>query len=185
MNQPTQVANKTLVKALISAIILAVIIYFIVILPAEYNKDPTGLGEKLGLLVLSSPNVSKDQTKTTSLPQNISAEDNMPSQEDEVIVTVPAHKGIEYKFNLKKYGRLVYKWQTLDESSIYFDFHGEPKGDTTGFFESYSISTANMANGTATVPFAGIHGWYWKNTSDKEVKIKLTTSGKYTVVGIK
>lgn len=178
----TNLSNKSLTLALIFAILLAIIIYYIIILPAEFNKDPTGIGQKLGLMVLLENSETTIPTKPTIITNKQS---DLSLRNDEAFIIVPAHKGIEYKFNLQKYGRLVYEWQTLDESSIYFDFHGEPKGDTTGFFESYCISTAIKSNGTATVPFEGSHGWYWKNTSDNDVNIKLTTSGNYTIIGLK
>lgn len=179
MNNP--VSRKTLLIATLFAIIFALVIYFIVVLPAEYNKDPTGLGEKLGLMVLSNSN----ETNDVDIAKETVSETIHVMREDEVLVVVPPHKGVEYKFSLEKYGRLIFQWQTIDESNIYFDFHGEPRGDTTGFFESYSISTAKQAKGTATVPFSGSHGWYWKNTTDMEMTIKLTTSGNYTVIGLK
>ena len=34
-----------------------------------------------------------------------------------------------------------HEWLTDGES--YFDLHGEPEGDTTGYFESYAIATTN------------------------------------------
>jgi hypothetical protein len=158
-----------------------------VILPAEYNIDPTGVGEKLGLTVLSEPVQNMDteamDTQATVIP-NKSPEAH-DFREDAVVVTVPANKGIEYKFHLKEFAKITYDWKTLDGSSIYFDFHGEPAGDTTGFFESYSIATTDKMNGTATVPFAGSHGWYWRNTSDQAVSIELKTSGNYVVTGLK
>ena len=98
---------------------------------------------------------------------------------------MPPQRGVEYKFNILQFGSLIYEWETLDGSDIYFDFHGEPEGDTTGFFESYSIATTNKMKGTATVPFNGSHGWYWKNTTDKEITIVLKTSGNYLVIGLK
>ncbi|MBL4773182.1 MAG: hypothetical protein JKX98_06155 [Alcanivoracaceae bacterium] len=84
-----------------------------------------------------------------------------------------------------QFDTLTYEWETTDDSHIYFDFHGEPEGDTTGYFESYSIATTKYMKGTATVPFNGSHGWYWKNTSDQEITINLKTSGNYLVIGLK
>jgi len=46
---------KSLIKATLVACLLAVIILLTAILPAEYGIDPTGLGEKMGLMVLSEP----------------------------------------------------------------------------------------------------------------------------------
>ena len=58
MNQPEYIpiaSNKTLLVATISALVISVLIYFTVILPAEYNLDPTGIGKSMGLTVLSEP----------------------------------------------------------------------------------------------------------------------------------
>lgn len=191
MNQVEDIpiaSNKTLLLATLSAVVIAVLIYFVVILPAEYNVDPTGLGQKLGLTALSKPLVDSDVPNTVNNQDTIqtsSAVDALEFREDTVNVTVPANKGIEYKFKLKEFGNLVYEWNTHDASNIYFDFHGEPAGDTTGYFESYSIATTHQMQGSATVPFDGSHGWYWKNTSNQDVTITLKTSGNYQVTGLK
>jgi hypothetical protein len=187
-NQTPLVNNKTLLLATIVAIVIAILLYFVVVLPAEYNKDPTGLGEKLGLTVLSKTE-PQQMTKTEAISKEnlITSSDNktFSFREDEQSIIVPPQRGIEYKFNVMKFENLIYEWKTLDGSDIYFDFHGEPQGDTTGYFESYSIATTNQMKGTATVPFNGSHGWYWKNTTDKEITITLKTSGNYLVIGLK
>jgi hypothetical protein len=94
----------------------------------------------------------------------------------------PANKGVEYKFKMQKYAKITYQWQA--QSALYFDFHGEPEGDTTGYFESYTIATAEKMEGSMTVPFNGIHGWYWKNTTDKAITVTLNTEGRYQVIGL-
>jgi hypothetical protein len=99
-------------------------------------------------------------------------------------IIVPANRGIEYKFAMQQFKKMTYQWQT-DGTALFFDLHGEPEGDTSGYYESYAITTADEMKGSFTTPFAGIHGWYWKNTSDQEVTIKLTVSGEYTVIGLK
>lgn len=176
------VSNKSLLVATVSALILALFIYLIVVLPAEYGKDPTGLGEKLGLTVLTAETLSEDIPVVEIMPVEST---EFVFREDDELVIVPANKGIEYKFELNAFDQLIYEWQTTDGSAIYFDFHGEPEGDTTGYFLSYSIATANQVQGTATVPFKGIHGWYWKNTTDQPISIQLKTSGNYRVSGHK
>jgi hypothetical protein len=47
-----------------------------------------------------------------------------------------------------------------DGTPLYFDLHGEPQGDTTGYFESYAIATLRAMKGSFTSPFSGSHGWY-------------------------
>ena len=73
----------------------------------------------------------------------------------------------------------------MNTSSVYFDFHGEPAGDTTGYFESYAIATTDQMRGSVTVPFDGSHGWYWKNSTNQDVVIELKTAGNYLVIGLK
>jgi hypothetical protein len=37
------------------------------------------------------------------------------------------------------------------------------------------------ASGTLAVPFPGIHGWYWENTTDQEITVTLTAAGFYNM----
>lgn len=170
------VSTKTLIKSSIAAAVLAVLVFIGIILPAEYNIDPTNIGQKLGLTILSN-----------SLEQNTSADinDNISLQEQHVVeVSVPAGKGIEYKFHMNQYEKMQYEWYT-DGAAVHFDLHGEPEGDTTGYFESYAIASSNEMKGSFTAPFTGSHGWYWKNTSDKSVAIQLSVEGQFKVIGLK
>ncbi|MEZ4945092.1 MAG: hypothetical protein R2804_06165 [Cyclobacteriaceae bacterium] len=106
------------------------------------------------------------------------------NREDSVTVIVPANKGVEYKFNLKQYEKLTYKWTTT--TPLYFDFHGEPLDYAkTKYFESFTEGTADKMKGTMTAPFEGSHGWYWKNTTGKDVSVTLVTKGNYNVIGMK
>lgn len=169
------VSTKTLLKASASATFVAIVALITLILPAEYNVDPTGIGHKLGLTVLAGAAEASTPNKITKAG----------SKEYQVIeVTVPAGKGIEYKFSMQQYDKMTYEWLT-NGSSLYFDLHGEPQGDTTGYFESYAIATLSEMKGSFTAPFAGAHGWYWKNTSDSPIAVQLMVKGQYEVIGLK
>ncbi len=91
---------------------------------------------------------------------------------------------MEYKFHLVKGDALRYDW-SASEGEIYFDFHGEPDGDTTGYFESYTVSTADNVRGTFTASFDGAHGWYWENKGQSPIVVSLNTKGTYEVIGMK
>ncbi|WPZ01161.1 hypothetical protein [Idiomarina sp. OXR-189] len=169
------VSTKTLVKASISAVVVAVIALVTFILPAEYNIDPTGLGGKLGLTALAQA------AEMEAAP----VEKTKGSDEFQAIeVTIAPGRGVEYKFYMKQHDKMTYEWLT-DGESLYFDLHGEPEGDTTGYFESYAIATTNEMKGSYTTPFTGSHGWYWKNKSDKPVSVQLLVKGQYEVIGLK
>jgi len=165
-------SKKTLMKATIIALIVAALALVSIILPAEYNIDPTGIGEKLGLTALANPVIK-------------SAANIVPKQSsDSVDVIVPAGRGVEFKFSMQKFQKMTYEWKT-DGEPLYFDLHGEPEGDTTGYFESYAIATLNEMKGSFTAPFSGAHGWYWKNKSSNPVSVKLNVNGEYVIIGLK
>ncbi|QQX78808.1 hypothetical protein JK628_14680 [Shewanella sp. KX20019] len=165
--------NGSLTKATLGSSIVAGIVLVLFILPAEYNIDPTGVGKALGLTVFN------EQGEVTQ-----GAQQSGDSANQSVVLTVPAGKGIEYKLSMNKFEKVTYEWQT-DGGDLYVDLHGEPAGDTTGYFESYTIGTLPEMKGSFTVPFDGSHGWYWKNNTDKSIKIQLSFSGEYIVEGLK
>jgi outer membrane protease len=97
---------------------------------------------------------------------------------DSISITIPAQGSKEYKFGLTAGASLDYTWQT-DGAALYYDFHGDPKGDTTGYFKSYEEKVSAQASGSLTAPFEGIHGWYWRNDTASPVVIELKASGDY------
>lgn len=101
---------------------------------------------------------------------------------DTIDIVIPAGKGLEYKLLIDAYVHLEYEWRT-DGQPLYFDFHGEPEGDKSGYYESFAITTATEMKGSLTAPFTGSHGWYWKNKSGTPVTVTLITKGDYRVKG--
>jgi len=97
---------------------------------------------------------------------------------DTIQVKIPAEGEIEYKLQAAKSAIFQYVWKT-NNGELFFDFHGEPKGDTTGYFESYGKDTKAQATGAVTTPFEGTHGWYWKNENDFPVTVTLKVKGNY------
>ena len=196
---------KVLLITSFFAIVLAAVILVLAVLPAEYGIDPTGLGKKMGLTVLSAQSNEAVQPVVISCPAPSSMSPTDPSQtdietqkagqdhastttptslwKDSVIITIPANKGLEYKFHLAKGEKLEYSWTTNGEK-LYFDFHGEPKGDKTGYFKSFKESTDNKSSGTLTVPFEGSFGWYWENKASTSTQVLLKTKGSYEILGL-
>lgn len=101
-----------------------------------------------------------------------------PTQQDLISITIPAQGDTEYKLHLKKGATFEYAWET-NGTALFFDFHGEPAGDTTGYFESFKKSIDNQSNGSFTTSFEGTHGWYWKNDTPSPVTIELKVKGAY------
>lgn len=97
---------------------------------------------------------------------------------DSITITIPARGDKEYKLLLAKNATFEYSWETNGEK-LFYDFHGEPAGDATGFFKSFEKNTDNKASGSLTAYFDGTHGWYWKNNASSSVSISLKIKGDY------
>jgi hypothetical protein len=200
--------KKKIIKNTLLAMGIAAVLLVVAVLPAEYGIDPIGAGKVLGFSRLYIPKtvvaenemlvkVRKNKVlKLENLGSEISIErpkeiDNAAPRKqtaersDEIIIDVPAKKGIEYKVIMKKYDQFKYEWIT-DEGTLFHDFHGEVKqGDSySHFFESYTQAFSNNMVGTFLAPFEGIHGWYFSNKSDKAIKVTLKLSGQYTLKNI-
>lgn len=193
-------SNATLLKASIAATVIAAVVLVTAILPAEYNIDPTGIGKSLGLTKIAAaaeaslpgdkpiPSVmaSADSIIINTAPSVAKIKEVRAKvaglRQDTVEIVIPAGKGLEYKLLLNAGEHLEYDWRT-DGSKLYFDFHGEPQGDKTGFYESFAITTSDQMQGTLTTPFAGAHGWYWKNKTSEPIIVTLKTKGAYLIKG--
>ena len=106
-------------------------------------------------------------------------------QKNDATIVVKANKALEYKFKIDEYEKLEYEWKS--DAPLRYDFHGDPEDKDSypkGYFESYANGTSNAAKGKVTIPYNGSHGWYWKNTSAKDITITLSTKGNYNIIGV-
>jgi len=101
-----------------------------------------------------------------------------PEWLDTIKVVIPARGDKEYKLQLEQGASFNYLWET-DNGALFFDFHGEPSGDTSGYFKSFEKDTRSSATGVLTAVFRGTHGWYWKNSNSFPVVITLKVTGDY------
>lgn len=158
---PRNIAIATIVALVVSGLVLVTII-----LPAEFDIDPLGTGELLGLDALAG---ASDQ------PLLIQA-DAFKSDYAEFILE--PFQSVEYKYLMDIDSSMVFNWQA--ETAIYFDFHGDPAGlDVDIYGVSFSAGEASEQSGTYHAPFTGIHGWFWENRGFQPVTIKLHSSGFY------
>lgn len=106
-------------------------------------------------------------------------------QSNTATIVVKTNKALEYKFKINQYEKLQYEWTA--DTPLRYDFHGDPEDKDSyskGYFESYANGTSDAAKGKITIPYNGSHGWYWKNTSTKDITITLTTKGNYNIIGV-
>ncbi len=97
---------------------------------------------------------------------------------DTIAIVIPARGEIEYKLKMDNKAHFNFAWQS-DKGEVFFDFHGEKTGDTSGYFKTFEKGTAASAKGSLTTAFTGTHGWYWKNNHNFPLLITLNVAGDY------
>ena len=150
-------------KATAIAFVVAMVLLFTVVLPAEYDVDPLGTGELLGLTGLS-------RTGPTAVTETAS-----PHTVDSIRFELAPFESVEYKYRMEAGGGLVFSWEATGE--VVYDMHAEPDGAEAGYAESFQQSRGTDGHGTYLAPFSGIHGWFWENRGDDTVFVELHASG--------
>jgi len=165
------------------ALLIAGIVLVIAVLPAEFGVDPTGIGRRLGLLALAdvkSQVTAFQQAHDSAGGSSVVTATDRALQEETVDFTLAPHQFVEYKYRLDKGQALLYAWHAT--AAVNLEFHAEPDGAPRGYAETYEKrSGVEHASGTLVAPFAGIHGWYWENPTDREVTVTLTSAGFYNL----
>ncbi|HBS41330.1 MAG TPA: hypothetical protein DEA26_01525 [Oceanospirillales bacterium] len=165
-----QTPAKQLWLATAAAFVIGLVTLVLVIMPAEYNIDPTGLGFALGLTALSPEKLAEVEAEA--------AKASTASMDGMATVVLPAASGKEFKLEMTTGEQVDFEWIT-DGDAVYVDMHGEPFDDPTGYFKSYAVTTTGEMKGSFTAAFDGTHGWYFRNDSGSEITIQLFFEGQY------
>ena len=147
----------------------------IAVLPAEYGIDPTGLGKSLGLLKLSGVSLPDAEGDVVAAEATLAKTPTKgASRRTHELVLAPGD-GAEFKVLMNEGAQAGFRWTA--SGVVHFDQHGEPDGDTTGYFESYALGEADGIEGKFTALFTGTHGWYWRNDSAVPITVELLIAG--------
>jgi hypothetical protein len=175
-------SRRRLLQTTVGAFGVSVVILFTTVLPVEYDTDPLGTGKLLGLMrtppAQPAPVVSAKATAEL-LPQAKGPASlyGAPYRTNSFEVTLQPYDFIEYKYHLAKGASMVFAWSA--SAPVTHDFHGEPDANPENVV-TYDKSDTRSANGSLVAPVTGVHGWYWENTSNEPVTVKLESSGFYT-----
>ena len=185
-------SSAQLLKKTILAFVSATLVTLVVILPVEYQQDPTGLGQALGLMHLlevdqdsvniqnSTPKPETDETAQESV-FNINQphwQSPLLAQQRSVTLTISAHKGIELKALMTAGQRFIYDWK-VEGGPVNFDMHGEEALAVEDFTSFWIANGLAAAQGGFTAPFDGSHGWYWYNPNPQPVTLTLSIKGYF------
>ncbi|MBB4611956.1 hypothetical protein [Novosphingobium taihuense] len=180
------VSRRALGKATGAAAIAASVILVLFVLPAEYGIDPTGVGRLTGIAAMASgPEVAGKPVPADAPAANLA----VPSKatilregdlrSDEMMLKLAPHSGQEVKAHMKAGDGFVFEWSSVG-GPVKADMHGEKVNAAEGEFTSYwEEKQMSGGKGEFTAPFAGTHGWYFRNKGDTPVTVKVRTTGFY------
>lgn len=177
----TPPSSARLVRATIAALAVAGVLLVTVVMPAEYGRDPTGVGRALGLF---RPAVEPEETapsvtggSSTDLGTPLTTSDT-PFTSDEMTITLASGEGAEIKAAMRPGERMVFSWTATGGVDV--DMHGEATGGAEGQATSYLKGEGQKSGyGALTATFAGNHGWFWQNLNDDPVTVTVKVSGYY------
>lgn len=180
--------NGQLIVATLVAVAVAAVVLVTAVLPAEYGIDPTGIGRRLGLAAMSTAARAKDpllaEMDPTFALAPATARDavwmsTVEPRSDRQSITLQPGEGGEIKADMRAGERFVFGWRA-EGGRVSFDMHGDRPGAAPDEYTTYwKGRDAREASGAFEAPFAGRHGWYWRNRGDTPVTIDLSTSGFY------
>lgn len=192
---PDQLPSKVqLRRASIIAAMGAAAIFTMVYLPAEQGKDPTGVGSLLGLTEMgeikqqlaaeaAADEPLHDGNDSASLMDGLldllvppAAAQNL--WRDEIVFTLAPGAHTEIKARMDEGATLDYRW-TATGGRINFDLHAH-SGDQAVTYDKGRGKASG--EGSITTPFAGNHGWFWRNRDDSDVTVTLKLNGDYRQV---
>ncbi|MEO8313703.1 MAG: hypothetical protein ABI645_02815 [Pseudomonadota bacterium] len=191
---------RRLLGTIAVALVAALIVLIVIVLPAEYGVDLTGLGRTMGLTAIHGPTRKlavrdviggNEKIREIAVPD---AGEPIPLPNPAVIqlkkaaaqtrtmtVVLKAGQETEIKALLDAAQVIVYSWKA--DGEVYTDFHGHDPSMGEGFVRYEEQQTGHEGYGSLVAPFGGEHGWYWLSLADKTVTITLTITGYFN--GIK
>ena len=178
--------SSQLLKSTIIAFVVASFLLLLVILPAEYGVDPTGVGEFIGLKKMGEIKISLEKEALTEpeiLKDNLTKNEKVKSgifeeKQDIMEVEIASGEAIEIKLEMKKGAIAQYKWST-ENGALNFNLHGD---GYKGMHKTATYKKGKMVasdKGELVAEFDGYHGWFWRNRNDATVKVLLEVTGDF------
>ena len=160
--------------ATLAALSVAGIVLVTTVLPAEYDIDPLGIGEALGLRILSGPGTGVIPVRSDGLSAYRSS-----YRTDLRTFELEPGGFVEYKYRLEEGRTMVYSWTAT--SWVRSEMHSEADTSPVGTAEFFEVAEETLhRHGSYIAPFPGIHGWYWLNETDRPVTVTLYAAGFFT-----
>ncbi|MGI9364574.1 MAG: transmembrane anchor protein [Rhizobiaceae bacterium] len=182
--------RRSTIIATIGALAIGIMVY----LPAEYGEDPTGIGSLLGLTQMgvikqqlaaeaAEDEVQHGSDKSSSLVDDVfdllvSTAHAQEAWKDEITFTLAPGASFEIKATMEKGATLNYAWVATG-GRVNFDLHAHSGGDKVTYEKGRGQTSGE---GSFKTPFAGNHGWFWRNRDSTDLTVKLQLRGDYSEI---
>ena len=192
--RPEDLPSKAqLFRSSIMAAIGTVVILVTVYLPAEHAIDPTGVGRVLGLTEMGeikrelAEEAAQDALIHTDQSSSlidgffglfVSAAHAQEAWTDTVTFTLEPGATAEIKLAMAAGDVAQYAWVATG-GRINFDLHAHGEGQSIDYDRGRGQTERA---GQIEAPFAGEHGWFWRNRDDTAVTVTLQLRGTYAEV---
>ena len=184
-----QLRRSTIIVG-IGAVFIGVCVY----LPAEYGTDPTGVGSILGLTEMGeikqqlAAEAATDELlhggdESSSLMNDIfglfvSTAQAQEAWTDEITFTLAPGEFTEIKATMEAGATMTYAWSATG-GRINFDLHAHAGGRNVTYEKGRGQTSGE---GSFETPFAGDHGWFWRNRDDADITVVLQLRGDYSEI---
>jgi len=184
-------SSSQLLKSTIIALVVAGALLLCVVIPAEYGKDPTGVGELLGLkkmgeikIRLEKESLNENQVfnENITLKDEVREDTKTSEENHDVLEFVLEPDGaIEIKLEMIEGSFVKYNWVTHN-GGLNYNLHGD---GYKGSHQSITYKKGRMTssdNGEIISEFDGYHGWFWRNRNSAAITVTLETIGDYILI---
>lgn len=170
---PPAPSKAKLALATLAALAVAAVVLVTIVLPAEYDIDPLGTGEALGLSGLSG---GGGVTPAIPVRSDGLIDQSSEYRLDHRTFELGPGEFVEFKYRLEAGQAMVYAWEA--SYWVRSEMHAEQDGAAPGTAEFFEVVERGLyRNGSYVAPFPGIHGWYWLNEGDRPVTVTLHAAG--------
>ena len=187
--------TSQLVKSTIIAFVAAVAVLVIIVMPAEYGIDPTGIGRSIGLTEMgeikkqlseeaeADRELEKLKSDQSSLWYNFlgvfintAFAQDAENWGDSVTFTLKPGDSAEWKLIMKQDMTVEYK-MIVEGGRVNFDLHGHGSGRSTSYKKGRG---SKGSEGKISAKFDGEHGWFWRNRDKVNVTVTIKVRGDYS-----
>ena len=181
--------RRSSIIAGIGAVFIGVAVY----MPAELGQDPTGVGTILGLTEMGEIKQQlKAEAEADALLQGedqsslmndilgllVSTAHAQEAWQDTITFTLEPGEFTEIKATMEEGATLIYSW-TSEGGRINFDLHAHAGGENVTYEKGRGKTEGE---GSFETPFAGDHGWFWRNRDKEAVTVTLQLRGNYRAI---